>query len=168
MPTADPRARARDLRTRLNGPGVDVVAAAEDARLIFAERGDLQRVLWLALEIGGYGALTDAVPLHLVLGIAEGDRLARQVAAYRTQVGFRWMTQPASRIAHFFVEPLAELRAAAERVTKAGAAESVELTFGPHAGRPDYPTSAEFSADVFQRILLGFTATLHLHLGDVA
>jgi hypothetical protein len=60
---------------------------------------------------------------------------------------------------HFFVEPVRELMTAQSRVGALGqSAKSVRLEFS------DGSPAAEFSPDVFERILLGLRATLHLEL----
>jgi hypothetical protein len=70
--------------------------------------------------------------------------------------------------AHFFVESLGELTEARDRVGRSGGTSTVELEFGPHAARTDYPARAEFPRDVFERICAGFLAALYLQLASVA
>ena len=158
-------ARAAHLVARLVASSGDLVAVATEARALFADVGDHVRTRWLDLELRGFGALTDAHPLHDVLGVAVGDELARNVAGYRTQVGRAWANATGrDQVAHFFVEPLAEIIAARDRLRAASVTGMVELSFGAHAGAPDYPASADFPADVFERILLGFAVALREQL----
>jgi hypothetical protein len=158
--------RVKALRDRLNEPQADPVEAAVEARRLFGDAVDETRVRWLELEQGGYRDLLAVRPLHEVLGVPAGDRLAAHVGAYRTQRGFD--TSPGHGLrefSHFFVEPLPELLSARDRVRRSAATSGLELSFGAHASMPDYPTSGEFARDVFERILAGFLAALQLQLG---
>jgi hypothetical protein len=65
---------------------------------------------------------------------------------------------------HFFVESLGHLSTEALRFRAARAA-TVRLDFGP--GVPGYPAAGIFPGDVFESVLLGFRATLHLQLGSI-
>lgn len=168
---ADLHSLARALCARLNDPREGLVTLASEAEAVFAKVGDQTLDSWLKLELHGYGKLTEVRPLHEVLGVGPGDRLAVQVAAYRTQVGHVFEAgtrRHGSPCAHFFVESLQILTESAERVRGRGSTGALELEFGPHAGRPDYPKHLEFPVDVFDRVLLGFRATLHLRLRELA
>jgi hypothetical protein len=153
--------RARALRAGL-APTSDFIAVATEARRLFEDAGDAVRVRWLNLELGGYEpAMSTIGPLHRVLGVPPHDRLAAHVAAYRTQRGSR---EGGSDLAHFFVEGLAELIVTRDRASRASGAQ-IELSFGAAAGSPDYPATATFPRDVFERVLGGFLAALDLQLG---
>ena len=107
--------------------------------------------------------------MHEVLGLPSGDRLGAQIAAYRRQVGRRFAGAVGEdRFVHFFVEPLAALISARDEIhairTRNGL---IELSFGPPTA-PGYPQAAEFPADVFDRILRGFTALLQQELGELS
>ena len=142
---------------------------AREGRVFFEEVGDATLLRWLDLELSGYGRHPDVVPLHEVLGVAAGDRLAVHVAAYRTQTGHIWQPEPGqgAPFRHFFVEPLADLASTSARV-RGLTPDLVELEFGAHAGAPGYPSRLEFRKVVFEQILLGFRAVLHLRLRDLA
>ncbi|MEO5726296.1 MAG: hypothetical protein ABI134_04265 [Byssovorax sp.] len=153
--------RARALRAGL-APSSDLIAAATGAHRLFEEAGDAVRVRWLNLELGGYEPVMSTVgPLHRVLGVPPDDRLAAHVAAYRTQRGAR---QGGPDLVHFFVEGLAELVATRDRASSASG-KQIELSFGPAPGSRDYPATATFPPNVFERVLGGFLAALHLQLG---
>ncbi|MCC6877379.1 MAG: hypothetical protein IT378_23945 [Sandaracinaceae bacterium] len=164
---ANPGARA--LQARLNNPAEDTATLAADARDLFVQIGNEAFVDWLNLELTGYGRRTEVRPLHEVLGVAHGDRLALQVAAYRTRVGHLFGSDGKDRpFPHFFVESLGDLARSAAWVRARQTTGFLELEFGPHAGRPDYPSRLEFPADVFDQVLLGFRATLHLRVAEIA
>ena len=157
------RERAQSLRRRLNDQAVDVERLARDALEAFESAGRPAHVRWLTLELQGYGVVAGRAPLDAILGVGEGDHLVVHVSAYRLHAG---QIVEADALAersfqHFFVESLAELSAAAQRVRSAGPAP-LRLDFGP--GIPNYPAMLAFPADVFDRILLGFRAVLHLEL----
>jgi hypothetical protein len=158
-------ARTRALLQALEGASAELERLAQEARQIFTETGKDRNVRWLDCEVEGYGTVSDIRPLHDVLGVAVGDPLAAAVVAYRTQVGRRW-TGPAGHdeLVHFFVEPLAVLVAGRNRLRAARVGPFVELLFGAHPDALQYPTSAEFPADVFERILAGFVSTLRNEL----
>jgi hypothetical protein len=163
--------RANALRGRLNAAvgagGLQPVAAAQEAHRLFQDAADEARVRWLYLEIGGYGTLADATPLHEVLRVSADDRLVAHVAAYRTQRGAELAPNPnRSPFAHFFVESLKDLAETRDRVRSSGTSSALELEFGPHAVRPGYPTHAEFPRDVFERVCSGFLAALYLQLAS--
>jgi hypothetical protein len=159
--------RARDLQVQLNHAGIDPVGVADEARQLFEEAADGVRFRWLTLELSGYVDHVAARPLHDVLGVPSGDRLAAHVAAYRSQRGIiATPGRPGGEFRHFFVESLGDLIAARERVA-GSSAETLLLDFGPHPRVPAYPRSAEFSRDVFDRVVLGFLAALHLQLGTL-
>jgi hypothetical protein len=152
---------ARALRAGL-APSADPIATATAARRLFEDAGDALRVRWLNLELGGYEpAMSTIGPVHRVLGVPPHDRLAAHVAAYRTQQGAR---DGGPDLAHFFVEGLAELAAARDRASSASGTQ-IELSFGPAPGSREYPTTATFPRNVFDRVLGGFLAALHLQLG---
>jgi len=91
--------------------------------------------------------------------------LAAHVAAYRSQRGTNIATSSPTEFRHFFVEPLAELQDARARIATQTTGTRMVLEFGPEPGVPDYPRSIEFTRDVLDRVVLGFTAALHLQLG---
>jgi hypothetical protein len=89
------------------------------------------------------------------------------VLAYRAQVG-QIVTSGGLNgrpFRHFFVEPICDLSAAAQRV-RGGVRGAFQLDFGP-PGVPNYPAGGVFPHDVFDRILLGLRAVLHLQLGSI-
>ena len=161
------RELAQTLRRRLNDQAVDVERLAREALEVFESAGRAELVRWLTLELQGYGVVAGGAPLDAILGVKEGDRLVVHVSAYRLHTG--QIVEPSAlagpSFQHFFVESLRELAAAAPRVRNAGIAP-LRLDFGP--GIPNYPTALAFPADVFDRILLGFRAVLHLELGNLA
>jgi hypothetical protein len=156
-------ARGRSLQLRLNHGRVDPITAATEARRLFTDAQDDVRVRWLNLELNGYGDHVDSTPLHVVLGLSAGDRLAAHVAAYRTQRG---RTEHAA-FQHFFVEPLGELVSASARVASSGGTAELELEFAPSIGAPEHPRTGTFSGDVFAQIITGFVAALYLQLGGL-
>lgn len=161
------RNRAQDLRRRLNDHGIDLESLARAAATLFEVAGRPVAARWLTLELQGYGSAVDHAPLHEVLGVEEGDRLAVHVSAYRAQQG-RIVT-PAPRAGqpfrHFFVESIRELSEAAQRLR---ASSSIEVQLDFDASLAGYPTAGAFPANVFDRVLLGFRAALHLQLGSIA
>lgn len=159
--------QARSLQLRLNHGRLDPVTAATEARRIFTEAGDAIRIRWLDLELAGYGDLVDSRPLHLVLGVEAHDRLATHVAAYRTQRGLT-AVRGVGEFRHFFVEPLAELVSACAQVATSGGTSSLELEFALSVTSQDHPRAGTFSRDVFERVVAGFVAALHLQLGTLA
>ena len=155
--------RARTLRAGL-APSADPVAAATAARHLFEDAGDEVRVRWLNLELQGYEPAMSAIgPLPRVLRVSPHDRLAAHVAAYRTQ---RAMRHRPSELVHFFVEALPELVAARQQASSASGTE-LELSFGPDPRSNEYPATATFPRNVFDRVLGGFLAALHLQLGTL-
>jgi hypothetical protein len=164
----DIASRARALQARLSPVSVGAVEAATEAMGIFEEAGDDVRRRWLALELGGYTD-ADSRALHQVFGVPHGHQLAAHVAAYRTQRGVEAMSgqgRPAE-FRHFFVEPLVILEAARARVAASGGTSALVLDFGSHARDASYPTAGEFTRDVFDRVVAGFMAALHLQLGTL-
>jgi hypothetical protein len=162
-----PSQRARSLQIRLNNGGVDPVTAATEASRIFFDSGDTVRSQWLGFELNGYDHSVDVVPVHVVLSVPPNNRLATQVAAYRTQRGQAAAAD--GRIVefrHFFVEPLRNLLATRADVAQAGGGR-VELQFAVSAATPDHPPYGSFSPDVFDRVVGGFVAALHLQLATV-
>lgn len=163
----DHRLQARTLRTRLNDHGANIVQMAGEAASLVQQAGSIVHVRWLDFELKGYGAAVDHAPLHEVFGVPSGDRLSVHVSAYRAQTGR--IVEPQQRYNqpfwHFFVESLPDLSSAAERMRGSTATE-LHLSFGP--GVANYPASGAFPAGVFDAILLGFRAVLHLQLGSVA
>jgi hypothetical protein len=159
----DVSTRAHQLRGSLQ-PGADPVTAATQAKVIFEDARDPIRVRWLDLELTGYVAQPHAGErLSDVLGVARGDRLAAHVSAYRRQVGTR---HDQGVIEHFFVETLEELVRARQRAKSANGAQ-LELSFGRESGASDHPVGATFPRNVFDRVLDGFLAALHLQLGSI-
>jgi hypothetical protein len=158
---------AQSLRRRVNDHAIDTEVLAAEALALFEAAGSPVHARWLSLELQGFGTAVDHAALHDVLGVPPGDRLAVHVSAYRSQQGR--ILEPPPRAGqpfrHFFVESIHELSEAAQRLRSAGANE-VRLDFGP--GIPDYPTAGALPANVFDRILLGLRATLHLQLGSIA
>lgn len=132
------------------------------------EVSDDVHVRWLNLEISGYRDLIDTQPLHRILQVQPDDRLAVHVAAYRTQKGFAKSDAGPREFRHFFVEPLAELVSTRDRVRQSTGTFDLELQFGPQVVAADYPSSATFQRDAFERIVSGFIAVLFLQLGGIA
>lgn len=148
---------------------VNAVLLATEAKALFEEAGDELRSGWLRLELEGYLGHVDARPLAAVLRVQASDpvgsRLVAHITAYRTQRGYNVTPgQPRQELRHFFVEPLAELAATAQKLIGAAAAPAVVLSLA-EAGQAH---SVEFSHDVFARVLAGFGAALHLQLGELA
>ena len=164
----DIRQRAQDLRRRLNEHALDIEPLAWEAAQIFAAARHDVHQHWLTLELQGYGSAVDRAPLGEVLhahqlGPHEGARLVAHVSAYRAQQGT--MIAPTSQpFYHFFVESIHDLSEAARRFRTAGA-QTVRLDFSPEI--PNYPPAGIFPGDVFDRVMLGFRATLHLQLGGL-
>jgi hypothetical protein len=159
--------RARALQDRLNQFSVGAVEAATEAMCIFEDADDDLRRRWLTLELGGYTE-ADSRALHQVLGVPHGHQLAAHVTAYRTQRGVD--ATPGHRPAefrHFFVEPLSTLEATRGKVAASGGASALVLDFGRHARDASYPTAGEFARGVFDRVVAGFMAALHLQLGTL-
>ncbi|MFI5296753.1 MAG: hypothetical protein ACHREM_01535 [Polyangiales bacterium] len=155
--------QARSLRARLT-PTADPIVVAQEARRIFTNAADDVRTRWMNLELGGYSEARNEIgPLHQVLRVPVHDRLAVHVAAYRTQRGHRLGRQ---ELVHFFVEPLSKLVDAREQLV-AEKKPTIEITFGKHPTSSEYPTTASFPRDVFERIIGGFIAALHLQLGEI-
>lgn len=157
--------RARDIQERFNGVNIDPVAVAMEAKRVFEDVTDAARCRWLTLELNGYAGQVDAHPLHEVLHVPAGSRLAAHVTAYRTQRGVDNVTR--TELRHFFVESLAELAAVRAQVAASSGPPTLVLDFGPQVGGPTSPRSGEFGRDVFDRIILGFFAALHLQLGEL-
>lgn len=127
------------------------------------------RTRWLNLELHGYGEHVDVRPLHLVLGVPASDPLAAHVTAYRTQRGLTsGVHGTEEEFRHFFVESLAELVNARDAVHRSGGTSLLQLEFGSHPTAPLHPKSSSFGRDVFDRVLSGFVAALHLQLGALA
>lgn len=158
--------RARALQQRLN-EGVHPVNAALEAKRVFEDAADAVRTRWLVLELGGYAEHVPARPLHAVLGVPSNDRLVAHVAAYRSQRGLDTTSGGHREFSHFFVEPLSDLVAARNSVAHS-ASETLLLEFGRDSVTPGYPLEGEFTRDVFERVVLGFVAALHLQLGTWA
>ena len=157
--------RAHSLQLRLSHGRVDPITAATEASRLFTEAGDAVRVRWLGLELNVYGDLVDSRPLHDVLGVAVNDRLGAHVSAYRTQRG---LAAGAAVFRHFFVESLTELIATSARVATSGGESALELQFARSPGASGHPAAGTFSRDVFERVVAGFIAALHLQLGTLA
>jgi hypothetical protein len=153
--------QARSLQLRLNHGRVDPVTAATEAFRLFTDAAAAVHVRWLTLELHGYGEQVDSTPLHIVLGVPSGDRLAAHVAAYRTQRG----RSTAGEFRHFFVESLGELVSASASVATSGGTSGLELEFGTSPGASGHPRNGTFGRDVFERVVAGFVAALHLQLG---
>jgi hypothetical protein len=114
---------------------------------------------WLDCELGGYGVLTHIQPLQAGLGAAADHPVVHRVAAYRTQVGMVFGSTGARPFAHFFVEPIGELESLA-RAARGSGGTLLTIDFGPHAGVENYPRSADFPSDVFERVVRGFRTAL--------
>ena len=159
--------RARSLRRRLNDHSVDVALLAAEAATVFEAAHMPVHVRWLGFELGGYSS-AEAGSLHQVLGLPSGDRLVVHVKSYRIHEG---RTGQGASFRHFFVEPVEKLVGAQRVVTAFG-------NRALHDGRVrvDFPSGsygggaigATFAPDVFDRILLGLRAVLHLQLASVA
>ena len=162
-------ARARDLRARLSSRRIDALGAAEVGRRIFTDAADHVRARWLSLELNGYCSPATAKPLHLFLRVAPSERLAQQVAAYRAQRGLTATADGASEeFRHFFVESLWDLTVARRTVRRSTTAAFVALGFTLHTGAATHPSEGRFTRDVFDRVVDGFAAALHLQLGTFA
>jgi len=168
--TLEPRhsivSRARSLQDRLNQLGVGAAEAATEAMRLFEDAHDDMRPRWLTLELSGYAEHVDARVLHQVLGVPQGHQLAAHVMAYRTQRGID--ATPGHRSAefrHFFVESLSALEAARAKVAASAGPSALLLDFGPNPRDTHYPTAGEFTRGVFDRVVTGFMAALHLQLG---
>ncbi len=161
--------RARALQDRLNQFSVGAAEAASEAMHLFEDAGDKVRCRWLTLElISGYVEHVDSRALHQVLGVPHGHRLVAHVTAYRTQRGVDATPghHPAE-FRHFFVEPLSALEAARARIAASAGGATLVLDFGTHPNDARYPTAGEFTRGVFDRIVAGFMAALHLQLGTL-
>lgn len=161
--------RARELQMRMRPTELDAVLLAKEARRLFEDAADELRSRWLNLELGGYMEHFDARPLSEVLHVLPGDpvgsRLMAHIAAYRTQRGYDVTPgHPRQEFRHFFVEPLPDLAATAEKLVKDLTSPVVVLRFA----EVQQARLVEFSHDVFARILAGFGAALHLQLGALA
>jgi hypothetical protein len=160
--------RARALQNRLNQFSVGATGAATEARQIFEDANDNVRCRWLALELSGYAEHVDPRALHQILGVPHGHRLAGHVTAYRAQRGID--ATPGHRrteFRHFFVEPLSALETTRAKVAASADTSALLLDFGPHARDAHYPTVGEFTRGVFDRVIAGFLAALHLQLGTL-
>lgn len=161
------RELAQSLRRRLNDQAIDVEPLAAGTLDVFEVAGRAAHVRWLTLELQGYGAVGGRASLDTILGVGEGDQLVIHVSAFRLQAG--QVVEPGEltgrSFQHFFVESLRELSAGAQRARNAGPGP-LRLDFGP--GIVNHPATLVFPADVFDRILLGFRAALHLELGSLA
>lgn len=164
----DHREQSQSLRQRLNDHTIDIELLAKEAYDIFDAARSPVHVRWLRLELQGYGAVDGSSPLHEVLGVHEGDRLAVHVLTYRAQEGqVIEGGQPTGRpLRHFFIEPLREISAASGRL-QGGSPGALQLDFDSPEGT-GHQVIAEFPADVFDRVLLGFRAVLHLQLTSIA
>jgi len=159
--------RARAFQDRLKQFSVGTSVAAAEALRLFEDAEDDVRCRWLTLELDGYPEHVDAPALHQVLGVTLGHPLVAHVTSYRTQRGVD--ATPGHRpveFRHFFIEPLSALEAARAKAASAGRS-TLLLDFGPHPRDAIYPTTGEFARGVFDRVLAGFMAALHLHLGPL-
>jgi hypothetical protein len=166
----DNREHARSLRRRLNDHTVDLELLAQEAAVVFQNAGMAAHVRWLDFERQGYTWSAEARTLHEALGLLASDRLVVHIKAYRVQrahVVDGNLAPRGSTIAHFFVEPIAEVARTRLGVRTLARGQTVDLDFPP--GRYRGATlRASFAADVFDRILLGLRAALHLQLATVA
>lgn len=168
-PPQSPSQRARALQIRLNHGRVDPITAATEALRIFIDAGDPVRSGWLRLELDGYGYLMDIAQLHEVLHVPPNSRLAVQVAAYRTQRGFATAADGRRvEFRHFFVESLRDLLSARAVLAESGVTGSVDFDFSVSPTTPEHPSAGSFSPDVFERVMGGFVAALHLQLAQVS
>ena len=157
LAVADLRARAHGIRQRLNEGDADIEALARQALDVFASLNLPEQARWLGYELGGYTEGGDARPLHELLGLTPDHRLVTQAKSYRAHQGVRPDEPDRATIVHFFVEPVHDLVSAQRRVRAVqGRSAPLASTLSTHR-RP-----GEFAADVFDRILLGLRATLHL------
>lgn len=156
---------ARRLRHRLNDHAADVEELAANAEILFGAAGDATRVRWLQLERGGYGGIGKSSALHETLGLSADDRLVVHVLAYRVQRGqiVAGNELTGRSFNHFFVESLHDLVQAAGRA-RSGQGVPLRLDFG-RPSSVNYLDGATFPTDVFERVVLGFRATLHLQIG---
>lgn len=154
----DLSAKARLVRRRVSNHSECLETLAQDALKVFsAARMDLQE-RWLKFELEGYaGVGNEPKALHDLLLTTVEHRLVMQVKSYRAQPA----ATEEERIApvHFFVESIKELRDAQSRLAQLPEdANELQLSFAASQ------TSMSFGRDVFERILLGFRAALHLEL----
>ena len=164
----DARDHARTLRRRLNDHDVDLVVLVREASALFDAVQMRPQTRWLALEQDGYTSSTESRTVHESLGLKATDRLVVQVKTYRVQAG-ELAEGPQVKFHHFFVESIAELTAARERVrTTVAHGARIRLEFPTPPAHPYVPTAGTFRADVFDRILLGLRASLHLQLAPLA
>jgi hypothetical protein len=159
-----PLGDATRLLQRLNNHTANIEHLATDAEMLLAAGGQLPLVRWLGLELGGYQHIGSSLALHEALGLPAKDQLVVHVLAYRVQSGQvvegqGWTGRP---FRHFFVEPLHDLIESAQRARGAGG-HPLRLDFGPLTS-VNYPIGVVFPPDVFERVVLGFRATLHLQL----
>ena len=104
-----------------------------------------------------------------MIGALHGDRLVAHIAAYRNQRGTD-ATPGRGRLEfrHFFIESLATLELARANVAASAGGATLLLDFGPHPLDASYPTVGEFARGVFERVIAGFVAALHIQLGALA
>jgi hypothetical protein len=161
------RELAQSLRRCMSDQAVDVERVAAETLGLFEAAGRAAHVRWLNLELQGYGGVVGQAPLEAILGVEEGHPLVVHVSAYRLHAGqvVEAGANTGRSFQHFFVESLRELLAAAQRVRTIDSGP-LRLDFGP--GIPNHPATLAFPADVFDRVLLGFRAVLHLELGSLA
>lgn len=169
--TFEPRqsvaSRAHALRNQMN-LSVRTSEVAREALRIVEDAGDHVLQRWLTLELTGYGEQVDTRALHDVLAVPQGHRLVAHVTAYRTQRGIDATSgHGPAEFRHFFIEPLSALEAARDKVAVSAGGGTVLLDFGPHPRDAHYPTAGEFTREVFDRIIAGFMAALHLQLGTL-
>jgi type III restriction enzyme len=158
LAVVDSRARAQAVRRRLNERDADIVLLARQALEVFSAANLHVQARWLAYELGGYTEGGEGRALHELLGLAPEHRLVTQVKSYRAQEGVHIERGERAPIVHFFVEPVRELVDVQSRVRELPSGGSLRLEF------VDAPTAGEFGIDVFDRILLGLRATLHMEL----
>jgi hypothetical protein len=162
-------ARAHDLRTRLSSRRIDALGAAEVGRRIFTDAADHVRARWLSLELNGYCSPASAKLVHLLLRVPANERLALQVAGYRAQRGLTARADGASKeFRHFFIESLWDLTVARRTVRRSTTTAFVALGFTLHSAAATHPSEGRFTRDVFDRVVDGFAAALHLQLGTFA
>jgi type III restriction enzyme len=163
LAAVESRARAQAVRRKLSGQTEDIEALAREALDVFLTANMRAHTRWLEFELRGYMQEREARPLYEVLGLSSEHRLVTQVTLYRAQRGVQWGGDDGMPLVHFFVEPVHDIVDAQKRLRELQrGGKVVRLEF------VDASTGGDFDAEVFDRILLGFRAALHLELTRMA
>jgi hypothetical protein len=160
------RQQAQSLRRLIGQHQLDIELIAHDSALLFGSAGHPAQTRWLEFELRGYASTFAELPD--ALGVSPVDPLLLLIKSYRVQaVRALYQGRPPLSSHHFFVEALGELVAAQGHV-RSLPGPVFRLDFIDNAGHPELPYAGETDRFVFDRILLGFRAALHLQLGHVA